>query len=44
MMDALKTIDDNELVVLLNSEIKPIVIKSSKDETLVQLILPIKTY
>lgn len=44
MMDALKTLDDTELVVLLNSEIKPIVIKSAKDETLVQLILPIKTY
>jgi len=39
-----KTIDDTELVVFLNSEIKPIVIKSAKDETLVQLILPIKTY
>lgn len=44
MMDALKSLDDNELVVLLNSEIKPIVIKSAKDETLIQLILPIKTY
>jgi len=44
MMDALKTIDDTELLVLLNSEIKPIVIKSVKDETLIQLILPIKTY
>ena len=44
MMEALKTIDDTELVVLLNSEIKPIVLKSSNDETLVQLILPIKTY
>ena len=44
MMDALKTFDDNELIVLLNSEIKPIVIKSAKDETLIQLILPIKTY
>lgn len=44
MMDALKTITDTELVVLLNNETKPIVIKSAKDETLVQLILPIKTY
>lgn len=44
MMDALKTFDDTELIVLLNSEIKPIVIKSAKDETLIQLILPIKTY
>ncbi len=44
MMDALKTIDDTELVILLNSEIKPIIIKSNQDETLIQLILPIKTY
>ena len=44
MMDALKTFDDTDLVVLLNSEIKPIVLKSAKDETLIQLILPIKTY
>lgn len=44
MMDALKTIDDTEIVILLNSEIKPIIIKSSQDETLIQLILPIKTY
>lgn len=44
MIDALKTFDDNELIILLNSEIKPIVIKSAKDETLIQLILPIKTY
>lgn len=44
MMDALKTIDDTEIVVLLNNEIKPIVIKSVKDESLIQLILPIKTY
>lgn len=44
MIDALKTIDDTEIVVLLNSETKPIVIKSAKDETLIQLILPIKTY
>ncbi len=44
MMDALKTLDDNEIIVLLNSEIKPIVLKSAKDDTLIQLILPIKTY
>lgn len=44
MIDALKTIDDEEIIVLLNNEIKPIVIKSSKDESLIQLILPIKTY
>ena len=44
MIDALKAISDNEIIVLLNSEIKPIVIKSAKDETLIQIILPVKTY
>ena len=44
MLEALRTFDDNELIFLLNSETKPIVIKSAKDETLIQLILPIKTY
>ena len=44
MLDALKTIDDKDIVILLNSEIKPIIIKSVKDESLIQLILPIKTY
>ena len=44
MMDALKTIKDDEILILLNGEIKPIVIKSLTDESLIQLILPIKTY
>lgn len=44
MLEALRTFDDQELIFLLNSETKPIVIKSAKDETLIQLILPIKTY
>lgn len=44
MLDALKTINNDEILILLNSEIKPIVIKSTKDESLIQLILPIKTY
>ena len=44
MLDALKTFKEEEVLILLNSEIKPIVIKSIKDESLIQLILPIKTY
>ena len=31
-------------VKLLNGEVKPIVIKSTEDESLIQLILPLKTY
>ena len=44
MMDALKTIKDEEILILLNNEVKPIVIKSLTDESLIQLILPIKTF
>lgn len=44
MLDALKTMKEEEILILLNGEVKPIVIKSMKDESLIQLILPIKTY
>lgn len=44
MMDALKTFDDEKILILLNSDVKPIVVKSVNDESLIQLILPIKTY
>ena len=33
-----------DLVILLNEDSSPIVLKSVKDESLIQLILPIKTY
>jgi DNA polymerase III subunit beta len=44
MLDALKTFNEDELLILLNTDSKPIVLKSTKDESLIQLILPIKTY
>lgn len=44
MLDALKTFSDDELLILLNNDSKPIILKSVKDESLIQLILPIKTY
>ncbi len=44
MLDALKTMKDEEILILLNGEVKPIVIKSVSDESLIQLILPIKTF
>lgn len=44
MMEALKTLKDDDIVILLNNDVKPIVIKSLADESLIQLILPIKTY
>ncbi len=44
MLEALRTMKDEEILILLNGEVKPIVIKSMTDESLIQLILPIKTY
>ena len=44
MMEALKTIKDEDILILLNNDVKPIVLKSLTDESLIQLILPIKTY
>jgi DNA polymerase-3 subunit beta len=44
MLDALKTFNEEDLIILLNNDSKPIVLKSTKDESLIQLILPIKTY
>ncbi|MEG2457817.1 MAG: DNA polymerase III subunit beta [Bacilli bacterium] len=44
MMEALKSFNSDKVVLLLNGEIKPIVIKETTDGTLTQLILPIKTY
>ena len=36
--------DEEEILLLLNSDVKPLIIKSLTDESLIQLILPIKTY
>lgn len=44
MLDALKTLDDDDLIILMNGDSKPIILKNAKDESLIQLILPIKTY
>ncbi len=44
MLEALRTMEEEKIFILLNSDVKPIIIKSIKDETLIQLILPIKTY
>ncbi len=44
MMDALRTFDEEDIIICMNSDSKPIVIKSATDESLIQLVLPIKTY
>lgn len=44
MLDALKVLKDSNLLLLLNGDDKPIIIKSITDESLLGLILPVKTY
>ena len=38
-----KNIDDN-IILLINGDDKPIIINSVSDDTIIELILPIKTY
>ena len=44
MLEALRTFNDEDLLILLNDDSSPIILKSVQDESLIQLILPIKTY
>ncbi len=44
MLEALKTLKEEDLLVLMNGDTKPIVLKSVNDDSLIQLILPIKTF
>ena len=44
MMDALRTIKSNNVIVTFVGEIKPILLKNDDNDDLVSLILPIRTY
>lgn len=44
MMDALKSLESDEVELLFNGEVKPIIIKNPASDNLIQLILPIRTY
>ncbi len=44
MLEALRTFQEEEIVLLLTNDVKPIIMKAVNDESLIQLILPIKTY
>ena len=44
MMEAIKTFDSEEIELSFNGEIKPIIINYVDNDTLTQLILPIRTY
>lgn len=44
MLDALKVFKSEDVDILLNNDVKPIILKSKEDDSLMELILPIKTY
>lgn len=44
MMDAIKTFNSEEINILLNGEVKPIILNYVDNNDLTQLILPIRTY
>ncbi|MBP3921226.1 MAG: DNA polymerase III subunit beta [Bacilli bacterium] len=44
MMDALKSFEGEEVELLFNGEVKPIILKDPNNDSLIQLILPIRTY
>lgn len=44
MLEALKMFESEKLIILLNGEISPIILKEKMDSEMIQLILPMKTY
>ena len=44
MMEALKVFTKEEIYILLNGEINPIILKEIENNELIELILPMKTY
>lgn len=44
MLDCIKSFETSNIVMYMNNDNSPIIIKSNEDTSLVQLVLPIKTY
>lgn len=44
MLDAIKTFDSEKIDLCFNGDIKPIILRSKDDDSLIQLIVPIRTY
>ena len=44
MLDSLRVLESEEMELLFNGELKPIIIKNPESDDLTQLILPIRTY
>jgi DNA polymerase-3 subunit beta len=44
MMDALKAIDGQDVVIQFTGAMRPFILKSALDDSILQLILPVRTY
>lgn len=44
VLDAVKSLGCDEIVILFNGDMKPFIIKSKNDESCIQLVLPVRTY
>lgn len=44
MLDCIKSFETNNVTLYMNNDNSPIIVKSVEDESLIQLVLPIKTY
>lgn len=44
MLDSIKSFETETVILYMNNDNSPIIIKSNDDDSLVQLVLPIKTY
>ena len=44
MLEAIKSFNSEKIHLLMNNDNSPIIVKSDEDKSLVQLVLPIKTY
>lgn len=44
MIDALRALESEEVELLFNGDVKPIIIRNPENKELIQLILPIRTY
>ena len=44
MLEAIKSFNSEKIHLLMNNDNSPIIVKSDNEESLIQLVLPIKTY
>ena len=44
IIDAIKAIGSNDVELSLNGEMKPFIVKNREDDSVIQLVLPVRTY